>query len=561
MADVTEINPSLTNSTWINTDILQANDDSVTVLNPMVMSLTRFQPGSILNQKYKIISKLDSDSGEADLYLCVCEDKNYIAKVYRRDRNNKLDLVESLQHIDNEYVARVIESFDMDGLQVVIMPYYKNGSLAGCKVSEADLKNTIIPDLIEGINELHKNGIIHKDIKPSNIMWADNKKDVVLIDFGISSLMNGHTIVQTVTGFTPKYTAPEAFRVGFNELSDYYSLGITIFELLFGRTPYDGMSQEDIDKYYTVQNLPLPEDIASDFKDLLLGLTYFDIRNRKDESNPNCRWGYVKTKDWCAGGHPVVPGSGFGNIGGDMPAYRFQGNTYSTRESLVRAFAESWESSKPLLFRGEMTQFFSGFDKKTANALETFEKEYEANNKKEDYLFWKSLYVINSGTYEFYWKDNYYETVSQFGEFMIKALRNNSFEDKRIVYEVIKNRLLSEYAKIVNGSNTELISSIYELENVINELDGSKEKTLHSFQLAYVLLANKTYVIDKKEFETIREFIDYVLKLRSESIDKFEQLCRKIIDRENQLEPQFEAWVMAKGQLEIIQQWRKMLSV
>ena len=93
------------------------------------------------------------------------------------------------------------------------MPYYRFGSLQGKKFDYEHLKNHIIPALNEGLKVLHDNGIIHKDLKPSNIMIADNQKDVAIIDFGISSVREeGNTVVVTRTGMTPEYSAPETFK-------------------------------------------------------------------------------------------------------------------------------------------------------------------------------------------------------------------------------------------------------------------------------------------------------------------------------------------------------------
>ena len=94
-----------------------------------------------------------------------------------------------------------------------VLPYYKNGSLQGRKFSLDELKKTIIPCINEALHVLHQNDIIHKDLKPSNIMLLDDNKRVAIIDFGISSVVEqGNTVLVTKTGMTPEYSAPETFR-------------------------------------------------------------------------------------------------------------------------------------------------------------------------------------------------------------------------------------------------------------------------------------------------------------------------------------------------------------
>ena len=84
-----------------------------------------------------------------------------------------------------------------------------------------------------------RNDIIHKDLKPSNIMLLDDNRSVAIIDFGISSVVEqGNTVLVTKTGMTPEYSAPETFRKSLFEESDYYSFGITLYELYCGYNPY-----------------------------------------------------------------------------------------------------------------------------------------------------------------------------------------------------------------------------------------------------------------------------------------------------------------------------------
>ena len=149
---------------------------------------------------------------------------------------------------------------EIDGYPYEILPYYKNGSLQGKKFLYQQLKSKIIPALNEGLKVLHDNGIIHKELKPSNIMLADNGEGVALIDFGISSIReDGNTVIVTRTGMTLEYSAPETFKNLFLSESDYYSLGITLYELHSGHTPYAQMSQDEIEKLLGGMGAGTPE--------------------------------------------------------------------------------------------------------------------------------------------------------------------------------------------------------------------------------------------------------------------------------------------------------------
>ena len=90
-----------------------------------------------------------------------------------------------------------------------------------------------------GIEAAHNNHIIHRDIKPQNIMISKEGK-VKIADFGIAKAATSNTITSNVMG-SVHYTSPEQARGGFSdERSDIYSLGCTMFEMLTGRVPFDG---------------------------------------------------------------------------------------------------------------------------------------------------------------------------------------------------------------------------------------------------------------------------------------------------------------------------------
>lgn len=237
----------MANETMLNSDVANANatvlntavNSNATVLNTDIVSSVEIQKGTVLCDDYIVNGKLDIPTGEADLYLCTKKRQTYVAKVYRRKSAIKDEIIKKLLSINSPYVAKIYASGSFNGFPVEILPYYKNGSLKGEKFTLEELREEVIPSLNEGLHALHEVGIIHKDLKPSNIMLSDDGQSVAIIDFGISSVReNDATVVVTRTGMTPEYSAPETFRNAFLEESDYYSLGITIFELYYGKTPY-----------------------------------------------------------------------------------------------------------------------------------------------------------------------------------------------------------------------------------------------------------------------------------------------------------------------------------
>ncbi len=110
-----------------------------------------------------------------------------------------------------------------------------------------------------GIEAAHNNHIIHRDIKPQNIIISKEGK-VKVTDFGIAKAATSNTITSNVMG-SVHYTSPEQARGGYSdEKSDIYSLGVTMFEMLTGRVPFNGETTVAIAIKHIQEEFPSPRD-------------------------------------------------------------------------------------------------------------------------------------------------------------------------------------------------------------------------------------------------------------------------------------------------------------
>ena len=321
MAQNTEINEYLRNRsidskpTEINPDIYNKNSNNVkpTEINSEILHTSSLAGKTVIG-KYTIKKMISDSSGEADVYVCEFSGNEYVFKLYRRVNSIKKDVIKKLMKVNSPYVAKIIDYGEYNGLTFVILPYYKKGSLEGKKCSLKELENIIIPNINEGLHALHEVGIVHKDIKPSNIMIWNDGRGVSIIDFGISSsLEKNQSYILTQTGLTPEYSAPETLRkqdVFFKE-SDYYSLGITIYALYNKHTPYENMNGDEVARYTTIQKIPFPSNMPKRLVNLIKGLTYPDVTNRNNKESVNRRWTYSEVKRFLAGENVPVPDSGF----------------------------------------------------------------------------------------------------------------------------------------------------------------------------------------------------------------------------------------------------------
>lgn len=559
MSNQTVINPNV-NATVINSELGQA-----TAINPNLTGSTskKLASGAILGGKYQIVEPLSVATGEADLYVCKYNEKEYVAKVYRRQRAVKPEVISVLKSINSPYVASLFDTGEYNGLPFEVLPYYRNGSLQGRKFSLDELKKTIIPCINEALHVLHQNDIIHKDLKPSNIMLLDDNKSVAIIDFGISSVVEqGNTVLVTKTGMTPEYSAPETFRSLFLEESDYYSFGITLFELYCGYTPYKNMNAEEIAQFTAVQRIPFPKDMPKELQDLISAVTYFDITNRHKKENPNRRWTYTEVQNWCKGKKQVIPGEGVGMAAEKaIPTYTFLGQGYKDIPSLVTALASNWNDGKKQLYRGLMSAFFKNFNPEIAGYCMDAEDEASRTAGKDDIIFWNLLYKIYPELNGFYWMGQIYESLPALGRDMLEKLWKNDKSNYTYWDSVLGNKLLSNYLATVKSKNAGLSAAASALETAHSLANRSKRDTLMNYYtMAYLLSGQKLFNIGNKQLKNVAELTAHMKSLLDSSYEEFEDFCHTLIDYDDTLDVQLEAWLIALGKRKELDAWRHSLN-
>ena len=358
--------------------------------------------GTVVLDKYTLFANMNRQSGEAEIYLCHDRENNrYAAKIYKRTDAVKPEVLRRLARLKSSNIVPIIDYGDFRGYPCVILPYFMNGSLAGKTFDAGILKKIIIPNVCSGLKYLHNHGIIHKDLNPSNLMISDDGKQILIIDFGISSAMSANkSIIITKTGMSPEYCAPETFSNIWLPESDYYAFGITLYELFKGNTPFAQSEKEahsesnrDLAAFASVQKIPFDDDFPPELKKLILGLTFRDLSHRNEPGNPNRRWTYTEIEKWCEGEDLPVPDEGAGSAGkkvrgrrknskssevspednGEIRTLEFSRpyHFYSQDEStvtignmadLISELQVNWEEGKKHIGRGLVAEFFKSLN-------------------------------------------------------------------------------------------------------------------------------------------------------------------------------------------------------
>lgn len=207
--------------------------------------------GMLVGDRYEILEKIGT-GGMSDVYKAKCHKLNrFVAvKVLKQEFSENANFVSKFRieaqaaaGLMHSNIVNVYDVGEEDGTYYIVMELVEGITLKNYIEKKARLSVkeavSIAIQVSMGIEAAHNNHIIHRDIKPQNIIISKEGK-VKVTDFGIAKAATSNTITSNVMG-SVHYTSPEQARGGFSdEKSDIYSLGCTMFEMLTGRVPFDG---------------------------------------------------------------------------------------------------------------------------------------------------------------------------------------------------------------------------------------------------------------------------------------------------------------------------------
>ena len=231
--------------------------------------------GMLIGDRYEILEKIGT-GGMSDVYKAKCHKLNrFVAvKVLKQEFGENENFVSKFKveaqaaaGLMHPNIVNVYYVGNENGINYIVMELVEGITLkkyiekkARLSVKEAI---SIAIQVSMGIEAAHNNHIIHRDIKPQNIIISKDGK-VKVTDFGIAKAATSNTITSNVMG-SVHYTSPEQARGGFSdEKSDIYSLGITLFEMLTGRVPFNGDTTVAIAIKHIQEPMPSPREFVGE---------------------------------------------------------------------------------------------------------------------------------------------------------------------------------------------------------------------------------------------------------------------------------------------------------
>ncbi|NQZ57412.1 MAG: protein kinase, partial [Lentisphaeraceae bacterium] len=284
-----------TNDDLVNASGIILDDDSLKEGTVEVREFKAVEAGFIIGNGYEIDRKI-GDGAMGEIFLAVDEEKDRLVQVKLlspsligdREKVERLlqemDITSSLSHPN---LLSVIEGGEDNGRYYLVTEYEDGITLEDYLGRYAPLDERDALDFLVQISQVlsyawHEKKLLHREIKPSNILVNEDTKQVKLTDFGVAKSLEGDSLNLTGVGFTigsPEYMSPEQVRgdEDIDSRSDMYAVGLVLYEALAGRKPFQAesvmalMNMQMTEQHKSLRNInPKVSKPCSDLVDRLL---------------------------------------------------------------------------------------------------------------------------------------------------------------------------------------------------------------------------------------------------------------------------------------------------
>ena len=258
--------------------------------------------GKVLGNRYEILQKT-GDGGMATVYKAKCRLlQRYVAvKVLKREYIDDISFskkfateAQSAASLSHPNVVSIYDVGREDDINYIVMELIEGKTLKEIIKQEGKLNWKKACDIAykisQGLEHAHKNHIIHRDVKPQNIIVTDDM-NVKVADFGIAKAASSTTITMSSdTMGSVHYFSPEQAKGGITtEKSDIYSLGIVLYEMLTGVLPFNGETPVSIALKHVQEEAKMPSEL-----EITVPTSVNNIIMKAIQKDPNLRYQHVE---------------------------------------------------------------------------------------------------------------------------------------------------------------------------------------------------------------------------------------------------------------------------
>lgn len=232
--------------------------------------------GKVFGNRYELINKIGS-GGMAIVYKAkdILLNRLVAVKILREEFKENEDFIrrfniesQASASLSHQNIAQIYDVGEEGGVHYIVMEYLEGKTLKqyinekGGHLSWREAANFSM-QICRALEHAHSKHVVHRDIKPQNIIITDGNK-LKVADFGIARAANNSTTVNTAVG-SAHYLSPEQARGGYTDhRSDLYSLGVVMYEMFTGSLPFDGENDLSVVMKHLQEQAPVPSSVNPD---------------------------------------------------------------------------------------------------------------------------------------------------------------------------------------------------------------------------------------------------------------------------------------------------------